>query len=414
MRTALEAESAALALCFRSPECHRRATLELTPEHFTDEALRSVWQAISKHEAPLDLTLVAQTMSDNGALQKLGGKARLAALKFNAAEQARFPDYIKTLHASRAHRRLEEVLAKAQKYVSGANGDLAIISNKINDMIGDAIKDTSVTNEGYELDDVLSQAFVESLAASERENGMVGYRTYVRALDDMIGGFESGHVTTLMGEAGVGKTALALQAAVGASRNVPVGFVSLEMAPADLGQRIQAANARVNYANIRSGRIDDMGRLSTISQELVQETKGLWIAPPTVESWDECVMWFTHMYYAHGVKLFFLDNILSLDYAGLDEYEHVTRVSTGSQRLVKKLQVALVNLHHTNTDEKPTLRRGHGAKAISRHSSNVLALWRENPEDTDVYLMELKGRNVGRGERLIRFIPHQQRFTDLL
>jgi len=108
-----------------------------------------------------------------------------------------------------------------------------------------------------------------------------------------------------------------------------------------------------------------------------------------------------------------VDNILSLDYMGLDEYEHVTRVASGSQRLVKKLGIALINLHHTNSDEKPTLRKSHGAKAIGRHSSNVLALWRENPENNEVLLMELKGRNNGRGERLLRFVPHQQRFVDI-
>lgn len=414
MKAALEAEGAALALCFRNAECHRRATLELTPEHFTNETNQNVWRAISQHDAPLDLTLVAQTMSDEGTLMRIGGKARLAALKFNAAEPARLQEYITTLHEARAHRRLEATLTRAQAYVTNAKDDLSIISTHVNDMLSDAIKDTSVTNEGYTISDVLTQAFVESYEAMQREDGMVGYRTYVRAIDEMIGGFEAGHVTTLMGEAAVGKSALALQATIGASRNVPVGFVSLEMTPADLGQRIQACVTRVNFGNIRSGRIQDVEeRLSRVSDDLVAHSKGFWVAPPSVESWDECVAWFTHMYYAHGVRLFCLDNILSLDYGGKDEYEHITKVASGSQRLVKKLGIALVLLHHTNTDEKPTLRRQHGAKAISRHSSNVLALWRENPEETDVYLMELKGRNVGRSERLIRFIPHEQRFADL-
>jgi replicative DNA helicase len=414
MRTAPEAESAALALCFKSAEAHRRITLELAAEHFTDERNREVYKAISRHQAPLDITLVAQSMSQNGALERIGGKAKLAALKFNAADETRLNEYITNLHAARAHRRLEETLEKASAYVTNSKDDLTIISQRVNDMLTDSIKDTSVTNDGSPLGDVLAGAFSRSLEAMASGNRLTGYRTGVNAIDDMIGGFEPGHVTTLMGEAGTGKTALALQASIGVSAHVPVGFISLEMTPEDLGQRIQASETRINYTSIRRGELDDeaLTRIGEVSDDLAANHK-LWIAPNTVETWAEVTAWITHMYYTQGVRVFIMDNILSLDYAGLDEYEHVTRVASGSQRLVKKLGIALVNLHHTNTADKPTLRATHNSKAVGRHSSNVLALWRENPEATEVLLMELKGRNSGRGERVLRFVPHQQRFVDV-
>lgn len=414
MRTAPEAESAALALCFKSAEAHRRIILELAAEHFTDERNREVYKAITRHQAPLDITLVAQTMSQTGALERIGGKAKLAALKFNAADETRLNEYITNLHAARAHRRLEETLEKASEYVTNSKDELAIISQRVNDMLTDSIKDTSVTNDGDPLSDVLARAYGRTLEAAANDGSLTGYRTHVRAIDDMIGGFEPGHVTTIMGEAGSGKTAIALQAAVGASQYVPVGFVSLEMTPEDLGQRIQACESRIDYTRIRRGELDEdtLNRIAAISDEL-SGTHNMWVAPPSVESWDEVTAWITHMYYTQGVRVFVVDNILSLDYGKLEEYEHITRVASASQRLVKKLGIALVNLHHTNTSDRPNLRSAHSAKAITRHSSNVLALWRENPDGNEVLLMELKGRNNGRGERLLRFVPHQQRFVDL-
>ena len=413
MRRAGEAETALLSLCFKHPDCHRRAKLEITPEHFADDALRDIWHAASKHEPPLDLTLVAESVQANGGLQRIGGKARLAAVSFAVADKTRFDDYIRVLHEARAHRRLYRTLDRAKSFVDSSKGELPEVTAKVTDMLSEALKGAVETNDGLPLAEVLTTAFSESYAALERQDGIRGFRTHVRAIDDMIGGFEPGHVTTLMGEPGTGKTALALQAAIGASQHVPVGFISLEMSAADLGQRIQACTARVNYTNIRNGNLNEdaheaLGRVST---EL-SESRNLWLAPATVESWAESQAWMTHMYYAHGVRLFMLDNVLSLDYAGKDEYEHVTAVANASQRLVKKLGVALLNLHHTNTSEKPTLRAAHSAKAIARHSSNVLALWREDMEDTSVLLMELKGRNTGRGERLMRFIPHEQRFAE--
>jgi replicative DNA helicase len=413
MREAPEAEAATLALCFKSAEAHRRITLELTPEHFTDDRNREVYKAITKHQAPIDITLITQTLNEHHALERIGGKARLAALKFNPADETRLTEYITNLHAARAHRRLEESLTRAHAYVTNTKDDLTLVSQKVNDMLTDSIKDTSITNEGSTLGDVLTSAYARTLEAIANENRLTGYRTHVQAIDDMIGGFEPGHVTTLMGEAGTGKTALALQAAVGASQHVPVGFISLEMTPEDLGQRIQACETRLNYTSIRRGELteESLDYIGRISDDLSK--RSMWVAPPTVESWSEATAWITHMYYTQGIRVFILDNILSLDYEGKEEYEHVTRVASGSQRLVKKLGIALINLHHTNSDAKPTLRSSHSAKAITRHSSNVLALWREVPESTEVLLMELKGRNNGRGERLLRFIPHQQRFVDI-
>jgi replicative DNA helicase len=414
MNDTATAESAVLALCFKNPQCHRRAVLELTPEHFTDPGLRNVWNAASKHEAPLDITLIAQTMHGNGTLAEFGGKAKLAAFKFNGvADPDRFDEYIAALHTARNHKRLSATLEKAREYVINADADLPVIAARVSDMVNDAVRASITMNEGSTMNDVLAAAYIETHKASERTDGIVGYRTYIGAIDEMIGGFEPGHVTTIMGEPGSGKTALALQACVGISRHAPVGFISLEMTHADLGQRIQASVSRAQFGRIRAGTVprEEAERINTVSVELSQNSR-LWVAPSTIETWDESVAWITHMHFTHGVRVFILDNILSLDYQGKEEYEHVTRVAGASQRLVRKLNIALVNLHHTNTSEKPALRSVHGAKAIARHSSNVLALWREDPEGPRVYLMELKGRNTGRGERLLQFIGAQQRFTE--
>ena len=414
MMEAKEAEAAVLALCLRQPESHRRATLELEDDHFHDPALKSIWRAAKKLTPPLDLQLLTEAIRNNGGLEHVGGKARLAALKFTTAEPDNLNEYIRALHAARAHRRLEMMLARASEYVRSTRDPIDAISAQVSDMLTEAAKANTTTNDGPTLHDALTSAFQQSYEAMQAGTGLTGIRTNVPAIDEMIGGFELGHVTTLMGEAATGKTGLALQAAVGASQYEPVGFISLEMPPADLAQRIQASVARVNYAYIRRGQIETIeDRLASISEELAN-TRRLWFAPDTVETWDQSVAWITHMYYTHGCRIFILDNVLSLDYAGKDEYEHVTRVASGSQRLVKKLNISLLNLHHTNSDERPTLRKAHSAKAITRHSSNVLALWRENPESNDMYLMELKGRNHGRSERMIRFIAHQQRFTEVM
>ena len=406
MRGVSEAQEAVLALCLQHPEAFRRASLQATREHFDGEH-RAIWSAMQRVGEPLEpASLVDELTPNPNNRQKT--LARVSALRFYAADKNNLPALLGQLDSAYRYRQLIGSLQRSLAEVQGSKAEYAIIAAKVEQ---DILATTRATGGGHFISasEALTEAYVEAMRAAE-SGGFAGYRTGLGPLDRLSNGFGFGHVTTIMGEPGVGKTALMLQTAAHIARAAPVALVSLEMTPADLMQRLQACLSGVEYARIQGGKLqaDQQGRLDG-ADEIITALK-LHIAPAHVQTFGEALAFFRWMYFEHGCKLFYLDNILSLDYENRTEYEHITYVANGAQRFAKELQIALVNLHHTNTSERPDLRNTHGAKAIARHSSNVLALYQPDPTYSRIEFIELKGRNSGKGSFDLVFEGAYQRF----
>lgn len=400
-RDTAETQRAVLALCLQRPEAFRRVSALTTPEHFESEN-RELFSAFQRVGEPLDPSLVAGELGDKHA------RARVSALKFLEVDPANLEVLIGQLESAYRYRQLIGSLQRSLAEVQRSEAEYSVIAAKVEQ---DILTTTRATGSGFYIsaEEALAEAYIEAQRAADA-GGFLGIRTGIREVDGLIKGFGFGHVTTLMGEPGIGKTALMLQSAAHIARDNPVAIVSLEMTPADLAQRMQACLSGVQYATIQSGTLSDNEQTKVgVANETISHLK-LHIAPSHVQTFAEAQAFFRWTYFEHGCRILYLDNILSLDYEGQTEYEHVTRVANGSQRLAKELQIGLVNLHHTNTSDRPDLRSTHGAKAIARHSSNVLALYAEQGIYNTVELLELKGRNVGKGQREMIFEGAFQRF----
>lgn len=401
-----ETQEAVLALSLQHPEVFRQATLQLTPEHFDGEQ-RSIWSAMQRVGEPLEPALLVDELAAD-AKSKQKTLARVSALKFYAAGKKSLKTLIEQLDSAYRYGLLIGSLQKSLAEVQSAKADYAVIAAKVEQ---DILATTRSTGGGRFVSaaEALAEAYIEAAKAAEA-GGFSGYSTGIPGLDRIMGGFGFGHVTTLMGEPGVGKTALMLQTAYQTAKHAPVAIASLEMTPADLMQRLQSAFAKIDYRRVQSGRLTEPEQTALYEVDNDLSNLQLRLAPGHVQTFDDCMAYFRWMYFEHGCRLFFLDNILSLDYEGKTEYEHVTKVANGSQRFVRELNVALVNLHHTNTNERPDLRSTHGAKAIARHSSNVLALYQPDPNNSTVECIELKGRTSGKGTFFMVFEGAYQRF----
>ena len=400
-----ETQEAVLALSVQFPEVFRQATLQLTPEHFEGEQ-RSIWSAMQRVGEPLEPALLVDELTADG--EKKTAYARVSALKFYGADKASLPTFVRELDSAYRYRLLIQSLQKSLSEVQHAQADYAVIAAKVEQ---DILATTRSTGGGRFISssDALAEAYIESAKAAET-GGFSGYATGIGPLDKLIGGFGFGHVTTIMGEPGVGKTALMLQTAYKTAQKEPVAVASLEMTPADLMQRMQSSLSGVDYRRVQSGILTEDERTALNATDEALSNLHMKLAPPHVQTFGDCLAYFRWMYFEHGCRLFYLDNILSLDYEGQTEYEHVTKVANGSQRFVRELNVALVNLHHTNTDERPDLRSTHGAKAIARHSSNVLAMYQPDNRNSRIEFIELKGRTSGKGNFFLVFEGVYQRF----
>lgn len=118
--------------------------------------------------------------------------------------------------------------------------------------------------------------------AFKRSGGVSGLTTGLRDLDKKTGGLHESDLVILAGRPGMGKSALAMKIAFGASRalmaeaepgQVPKGSVavfSLEMSAEQLATRLLAEESRVSGDRIRRGEIGtkDFNRFVEVSREL--------------------------------------------------------------------------------------------------------------------------------------------------
>jgi len=235
-----ETQEAVLALCLQHPEAFRRATLELTPEHFDGEQ-RLLWGAMQRVGEPLEPSLLVDELSGS-TKEKQRQNARVSALKFYSADKDALPKLIHTLDDAYRHRTLIASLQKSLGEVQHSQADYGVIAAKVEQ---DILATTRAGGRGNFIgsSEALAGAYIKAQQAAD-SGGFHGCPTGLKPLDDLIGGFGYGHVTTLMGEPGVGKTALMLQSAITTAQRAPVAIASLEMAPDDLFQRLQANLSR--------------------------------------------------------------------------------------------------------------------------------------------------------------------------
>ena len=120
------------------------------------------------------------------------------------------------------------------------------------------------TNESDDLEKhiyTMEEALMESYEAYlDRKHKQidVGLRSGFMSLDNIIGGFQRGHLTVIAASTSMGKTAFAINIAKNVlKRNVPTAIISLEMDAAEIVDRMIIQEAQVNGWKYNQGETSD-------------------------------------------------------------------------------------------------------------------------------------------------------------
>lgn len=399
-------EDYVLASGLQSAEHFRRLCVSLDTQHFTEkrQALFKLYKGYyERHNSAPEMVQLIQYANDYKQPFLIEDIETLSFLPVEI-ERDLLPD-ITELKDVHAHRSIIIALKEAQHLaLTSKDIDIATLALEIENKVLEATRNSGSQGYGIDSPELMSAATIQTSKAAEM-GGFAGYRTKVDPVDRAIGGAELGHVTCIYGPAGLGKTALAIQMGLGIAEETPVGIASYEMNKGDFGQRIQANRSKVNFGNIRSGELSETEFQKVADASGTVSQLPFWLAPPHIKTLDETLAWYRTMHFQYGVNVFFLDNVLSLDYHGKTEYDHVTQVANKSQNFAREFNVHLCLLHHSNSDGDVF-----GAKAIRRHCSNVLKM--EQGEYGDlVNYEETKGRNVGASNFQMKFAGEIQRWN---
>jgi replicative DNA helicase len=276
----LDAEAAVLAAILRRSESLDDVP-DLKPEHFFSEANGRIFEtalALAAEGQPVDPVTIATRLRDQERLQQVGGAAYLAELVEATAYVRNAGAYGDTV-VRKSRRR--QVIAAAQMIAAEGYGDL---DQESEDAWLDRIPQRLQEHDAERVDAVhIGEAMVRTWKERQefaREGRVrLGPGTGVGELDRRTGGLRPGKVTTIAARSGIGKTALALQAAAHvAAHGDGVLVFELEAPEEECVDRLQYATAGVDGSRLLRGEpLPDADMKALTSAAVSMNRSPLWV-----------------------------------------------------------------------------------------------------------------------------------------
>jgi replicative DNA helicase len=263
----------------------------------------------------------------------------------------------------------------------------------------------------------------------EHNSDVTGIPTGFKDLDKMTSGFQDSDLIIIAARPSMGKTALALNVGqyVAVEEDVPVAIFSLEMAKAQLVQRMLCSEAQVDSHRLRTGNLreNDWQRLSQAASDLgeadifIDDTPGITAMEMRAKA--------RRIKAEHGLGLILIDYLQLMQSSGRSEsrQQEVSQLSRSLKGLARELDVPVVSLSQLSraveqrNDKRPRLSDLRASGSIEQDADLVAFIYRDeyyNPDTEKQGITEIivgKQRNGPVGTVELAFQKEYTRFVDL-
>ena len=254
-----DAERGVLGSMLLSTEAQLEVMSLLTSQDFYRTSHQAIFDAMSELFASgqkYDHVSLADKLSSEGKLASIGGADYLADLSLSVPTTAHFRRYAEIVKKLSTYRQLIYAGTHVVSLAFDAPDDVEDTVARAEGFLFDVTEDQIKTDFKPLGGEVLESAYHLLEEYAEAKGGIVGVPTGFGELDELTRGFRGGQFIVLGARPAVGKTALALNMAVGAAKQgVTVGIFSLEMTAEDLALRMLTAEAGIGSQVVRSGKI---------------------------------------------------------------------------------------------------------------------------------------------------------------
>ncbi|MFF7242030.1 DnaB-like helicase C-terminal domain-containing protein [Streptomyces collinus] len=358
----------------------------LVVEEYYRPAHQTIHRAICEVRAagePVDPVTVADALTRNGELARVGGSAYLHAC-VQATPTAANGTYYAEIVRAKAYRRA--VIESAQQIIEFAYseaGDEDEVRDLVEQQLTAIVAGTPGLHQAPPTVDDLYLDFVADL--EDIQNGRkIGLPYGFADLDSLTSGMRPGNVSVVAAQSGVGKSTFALGAAVAAAKaGGRVMFSSLEMSSTELMQKIAAAEGNLPLHHMtHQGMLTPEGweKIRRLGAELFMALP-LRVYRPDGASLGDIASAARACARADGLDLLVVDYLQLVEVQTsrtINREQAVASVSRGLKNLSVQLGCHVIALSQLNDDG---LMRE--SRAIKNDASLVIKVERPDADDKD-------------------------------
>lgn len=404
----------------------------LRGEMFYRHDHRLIWEAViavTESGKPPDVVTIAEHLTTNGNIQKVGDLNYLGMLSRETPSAANVVAYAEIVAERWV---LREVIRS-----SGDILDRAFKCDNPGELLDSAGSALSKLAESRDrgagpapIRDCLKQA-IDSLDHRFRNQGSpMGLPTGYTDLDRMIPGLEPDDLVILAGRPSMGKTTFAMNLAENAVlvEKVPTAVFSMEMSSDQLTNRLIASIGRIPLGKIRNGNLEDVDWPKVTSAVRSLSDAPMFIDDSPALTPEQIRSRCRTIKRQHGLGLIVVDYLQLMQTAGKAENRtnEVSEISRKLKSLAKELRCPVIALSQLSREverrpnKRPQMSDLRESGSIEQDADVIMFVYRDEVyHDDSPYkgLAEIiigKQRNGPIGKVMLAFLGHCVRFESAL
>jgi len=432
-----DAEGAVLGGVMLDAEAYERLEGILLSEHFYIDANRRIFACIEtliQRHQPIDVLTIKDQMAQSGDLDACGGEEYLGRLVVSVPAAANVRHYAQIVRERAVLRQLLSVCGGvSQDVYEHATREVGEHLDKAETRVLKVAEDFNQSRPTFnKIDTLIADAYNALKDRYANQEVVTGVATGFRDLDELTAGMQRGDLIIVAGRPSMGKTAfsmnLAQNAAIRSEERRVAAIFSLEMGAEQIAMRMLAVEARVDMANLRTGRFSTKdwqslahasGRLAE-SEIFIDDTPSISV----LELRAKCRRLKRE---AKQLDLVLVDylQLMSGREGSERRDQEISEITRSLKALAKELDVPVIVLSQLNrslearADKRPMMSDLRESGAIEQDADIIMFIYRDEvynkkPENEGrAELIIAKQRNGATGTVHLTFLNKYTRFEDM-
>lgn len=429
----VEAEQSVLGSVLIDKDCLFRIANILTPEDFYRDDHQTIFGAmlqLFEKRSPIDMVTLTEELRTAKNLERSGGATYLAHLANQTISSAHAQNHAEIVSQKAVLRRLIKAATNIIEQSFAEKEDIPTILDRSEQTLFSVSQKMSGDNF-VSIKNVLSDTFERINEIQENKGQLRGVSSGFKDLDNLLAGFQKSDLVILAARPSMGKTSLALNIALNASRQakVPVGIFSLEMSRDQLVDSLLTIEAGIDSWRLRTGNLreDDFSKINYAMGVLSESP--IFIDDAPMMSVLDVRTKARRLQAENGLGMIIIDYLQLLESrlksSEGNRVQEVSEISRGLKALARELNVPVIALSQLSRaveqrpDKRPMLSDLRESGSIEQDADVVMFIYREdyyNAETENKGLTQIlikKHRNGPIGDVDLYFHPEFRRFSSL-